>query len=149
MKKILAIALSVLAFAAVASAQPRAIGIRAGYDAELSYQHSLGQNFLEFDLGAAGYKDIVVSGIYDFCFGLADGFNFFVGPGAQVGMYKYAKADEAEGTHIGVGLGGNLGIEYQFSGIPFNISLDWRPMWDFLGAGGHWSSANIGFRYRF
>ena len=149
MKKILAIALSVLAFAAVASAQPRALGIRAGYDAELSYQHSLGQNFLEFDLGAAGYKDIVVSGIYDFCFGLADGFNFFVGPGAQVGMYHYAKPEQEVASNLGVGLGGNIGFEYEFSGIPFNISLDWRPMWDFLGAGGHWSSANLGFRYRF
>lgn len=148
MKKILAIAFSVLAFAAVASAQPRAIGIRAGYGAELSYQQSAGQNFLEFDLGLAA-QDIVVSGIYDFCFGIDSGFNFFIGPGAQVGMYHYAKPEQEVAMNLGVGIGGNLGLEYEFSGIPFNISLDWRPMWDFLGAGGRWSSANLGFRYRF
>lgn len=148
MKKIFAIALSVLAFAAVASAQPRAIGIRAGWDAELSYQHSLGNNFAEFDLGLAGFNNIVVTGVYDFVFASADNFNFYAGPGAQVGMYKYAK-DGVDGTHLGVGLGGQVGAEYQFGGIPFIISVDWRPMWDFLGAGGSWSSCNLGFRYRF
>ena len=41
MKKTLIIIASLLAFAVVASAQPRAIGVRAGYGAELSYQHNL------------------------------------------------------------------------------------------------------------
>lgn len=147
MKKIFAIALSVLAFAAVASAQPRAIGARLGGDAELSYQHSLGQNFVEGDLGmdvAGPYAGFHVTGIYDFAFPIADGFNWYVGPGAQVSMWT---AEDHSG--LGVGIGGQLGIEYQFNGIPFNISLDWRPMWDFLGAGATWSSAAIGFRYRF
>ena len=147
MKKILAIALSVLAFAAVASAQSRAIGLRAGGDAEISYQHSLGVNFLEADLGmdvAGPYGGFHLTGIYDFNFGLAEGVNFYVGPGAQVSFWT---AEDYSG--LGIGLGGQLGFEYQFYGIPFNISLDWRPMWDFLGAGANWSSAAIGFRYRF
>ena len=33
---------AVLGLAVVAAAQPRAIGVRAGYGAELSYQHTLG-----------------------------------------------------------------------------------------------------------
>ena len=69
MKKTLIIIASLLAFAVVASAQPRAIGVRAGYGAELSYQHNLGsENFLEVDLGwsfsSAGYFNVAAA--YDF-----------------------------------------------------------------------------------
>lgn len=147
MKKILVIALSVLAFASVASAQPRALGIRVGGDAELSYQHSLGGNFLEADLGmdvAGPHAGFHLTGIYDFVFASVDNFNFYAGPGAQVSFWT----DEDQ-SGLGIGLGGQIGAEYQFGGIPFAISLDWRPMWDFLGAGANLYSAALGFRYRF
>ena len=69
MKKALLIVAAILGLAVVASAQPRALGIRAGYGAELSYQHTLGgQNFIEADLGWAlgnpGGLDLGLS--YDF-----------------------------------------------------------------------------------
>lgn len=146
MKKIIAIAVALVAFAAVVSAQPRAIGFRATYGAELSYQHDLGENFLEFDLGAAlgNTAGFTLSGIYDFLFPIADAFNFYVGPGAQFSAYTFEGAEQK----LGLGIGGNLGIEYQFAGIPFNISLDYRPMWNFIGYS-NWSSFALGFRYRF
>lgn len=151
MKKILAIALSVLAFAAVASAQPRAIGIRAGGDAELSYQHSIGSTFVEADLGMAlgNYAGIQLTAIYDFVFASFDNFNCYVGPGAQVNMWTGKTEEGDTAGKFGVGVGGQLGIEYQFGTIPFGISLDWRPMWNFIGKYGAWSSAALGFRYRF
>ena len=54
MKKLLAIAVALTAFVAVAAAQPRALGVRfgspsfnPGFGAELSYQHGLGTtNFI-------------------------------------------------------------------------------------------------------
>ena len=51
MKKIILAAALVLGFAVAASAQPRAIGVRIGNGGEVSYQHSLGSNFLEVDGG--------------------------------------------------------------------------------------------------
>jgi hypothetical protein len=63
MKKILVIALSLLALGAVASAQPRALGIRGGYGAELSYQHGLGSNFLEADLGFLVNNGFYLTGV--------------------------------------------------------------------------------------
>ena len=48
MKKILIVVAALLGFAVVASAQPRALGVRAGYGGELSYQHYMGgENFAE------------------------------------------------------------------------------------------------------
>ena len=145
MKKIIIIVLSALLFAGVASAQPRAIGARLGGDAEISYQHNLGTNFLEADLGmalgnAGGFR---LTGIYDFNFEIANSFNFYVGPGAQIGMYAGENS-----AAFGVAIGGQLGLEYQIAAIPLNISLDWRPMWHFIGAPS-WSSAALGIRYRF
>ena len=146
MKKFFVIALSMLAFAAVASAQPRAIGIRAGGDAEVSYQHSFGNNFLEADLGMAFFNaGIQLTGVYDFVVASVDNFNFYVGPGAQFNSWK----DPENILKLGVGVGAQLGAEYRFGSIPFNISLDWRPMWNFIGSYGSWSSVAIGFRYRF
>ena len=65
MKKIIAIAVAILCFAAVASAQPKALGIRATYGAELSYQHNSGPGFWEFDLGLFD-KLLDVVCVYDF-----------------------------------------------------------------------------------
>ena len=42
MKKFFAVMVAALAFAAVASAQPKAVGVRVGNGAEVSYQHYLG-----------------------------------------------------------------------------------------------------------
>ena len=148
MKKVLAILVAVLAFAAVASAQPRALGIRGGWNShfggELSYQHSLGANFAEFDLGLYGHN-FSVAGIYDFVFGSAGVVNFYGGPGVLVQF-----CNTEDGIAFGGGVVGQLGFEIE-TGIPLNISLDWRPTCWLLG--GHpyfgWQGFALGLRYRF
>ena len=68
MKKFIVVVLSVLAFAAVASAQPRALGIRAGYGGEISYQHGGGAGFLEADLGFWAYVGRIAWKIFPILF---------------------------------------------------------------------------------
>lgn len=130
MKKILSIVLALCAFAAVASAQPRALGVRLGgagvsgfgYGAEISYQQGTGAaSFLEADLG---WSSVGINGsaIWDVVFASVDNFNFYVGPGVNAGLYG-----NNEGAAFSLGVLGQLGAEYQFGTIPFNISLDWRP----------------------
>lgn len=145
MKKFILTAISVLVVAFGASAQPRALGLRVGGDAEASYQHSFGDNFLEADLGLAfAHPGLQVTGIFDFVFASVDNFNFYAGPGAQINVWSKSASERS----AGIGVGGQIGAEYRF-GIPFNISLDWRPMWNFIGQYASWSSVAIGFRYRF
>lgn len=140
MKKILAIAISLLAFAAVASAQPRTLGIRAGYGAELSYQHTLGgENFLEVNAGWSA-NDIAFTGIYDFVIANEGNFNFYVGPGARVGIV---------GENLLLGVAGQLGVEYNFD-IPLTLSLDWIPVFRLVPETKFgWQSIALGIRYRF
>ena len=65
MKKILLIA--VLAVVSVmAYAQPRAIGGRLGYGAEVSYQHALGEsNMIQLEVGVPFFSGIEAACTYD------------------------------------------------------------------------------------
>ena len=145
MKKTLILLAAILGFAVVASAQPRAIGVRAGYGGELSYQHGLGGNFAEFDLGwfSNGF-DVV--GIYDFILGGSGDVNVYLGPGAQLGFYNHVDGT----TGLNVGIAGQLGVEWNIPSIPLQLSVDWRPVFFFLNNRGFgYDSVGLGIRYRF
>ena len=152
MKKIIMIAALVLGFAVAASAQPRALGVRIGNGGEISYQHSLGSNFLEVDgglgltFGDNGALTVGATGIYNFMIAeFGNGFGFYAGPGAGVGLRL---GDEG---FFNLSAAGMVGIEYNFS-IPLQISLDFR---QHVGIGfngnGLWApySVGLGIRYRF
>lgn len=130
--------------AVTASAQSKALGVRLGYGAELSYQHYMSGNsdFLEADLGWFS-NGFFVSGVYDFNLASEGNFNFYAGPGVQLG----ATTGE-EGT-FNIGICGQLGMEYNFN-LPIQLSLDWKPGFNFLGGGYFaWQSIALGVRYRF
>lgn len=148
MKKFVLVALSVLAVSFAASAQPRALGLRAGYGAELSYQHDLGGNFLEADLGFMS-NTISLTGIYDFIFANAGICNFYVGPGAHIGMWNSKDSNGNSSLSLSAAVVGQLGVEFQLP-IPMNISLDWRPAFYLTnGRGFGWDGFALGLRYRF
>lgn len=142
MKKFLLVMAAVLGMAVVAAAQPRAIGVRAGYGAELSYQHTLGaQNFGELDLGwSAGY--ITGAFAYDFSITPSSPVNFYAGPQVTAALFNNP-------SKFYLGAGAQLGIEYKFS-FPLQLSLDWRPtFWLVPATSFHWSSIALGIRYYF
>lgn len=151
MKKIIIAAALVLGFAAAASAQPRALGVRIGNGGEISYQHSMGSNFLEVDGGLGlglvdGTFNVGATGIYNFMISeFGNGFGFYAGPGAGVGL---ALGDV---NNLALSAAGMVGIEYNFN-FPLQISLDFR---QHIGIGfsgnGIWapSSIGLGLRYQF
>lgn len=108
MKKIIVIAAFMLGFAFAAVAQPRAIGGRLGNGAEVSYQHTLGQNFLEIDGGAgldiynAGHFNLGATGIYNIMIAQPQWtdqgeWGFYAGPGAGLGL---GIGNDGDGTSI-------------------------------------------------
>jgi hypothetical protein len=144
----------VLGFAVAASAQPRAIGVRIGNGGEISYQHSMGSNFLEVDgglgLGFDGVFNVGATGIYNFMISkpqwTSQGtWGFYAGPGASVGL------GVGEANYLNLGVAGMVGIEYTFD-FPLQLSLDFRQHIGF-GLSGHGvyapSSVGLGVRYRF
>lgn len=140
MKKIIILAAAILGFAVAASAQPKALGLRLGYGADLSYQHTLGgANFIEADLGLESFKSLNFAATYNFMIAqFGDGFGFYAGPGIGVGFAEKLR----------VGIAGQVGLEYNFN-APVQLSLDVRPYFDFVGAGLVGWYPHLGIRYRF
>lgn len=147
MKKTLILIAAILGFAVVASAQPRAIGVRAGYGGEFSYQHGFGNSFAELDLGWWGNNHINIVGIYDFIIGGNGQVNVYLGPGAQLSIWNDVPKHASQ---LNVGLAGQFGVEWNIPTIPLQLSLDWRPVFFFLNDGGFgYDSVGLGIRYRF
>ncbi len=150
MKKILIVAALVLGFSVAASAQPKAVGARLTYGLEASYQHYVGgSNFVEANLGFADFLNLNLNVAASYNFSIAqfgDGFNFYAGPSAGVGLGLHSK-------YFGVGVGGNVGLEYQFN-FPLQLSIDIRPqvgLWFHEGgvSPDYWGWPTLGVRYAF
>lgn len=151
----------------IAQVNPNAIGVRGGggfggdYGGEITYQKGFGEkNRLELDFGWRSrhyngkgnswyYNHLAVTGIYHWVFNLSGGLNWYIGPGAQVGFY-----DDYYDNNSGISLavGGQIGLEYDFNehGVPLLLSLDARPMFDFVGYyAGFGGGAAFALRYTF
>jgi len=160
MKKILAVLLSLALFASLASAQPRAIGFRAGGTGDLSYQHSTDtKEFLQADLGInyLKYPGGLLNVTYNFILADVKQFYFFVGPGAHTGFYNFKVYDAPTSetperytinTKFVLGITAQLGVEFDFKKIPLNLSVEYRPTWSILGNVFDPSSICLGVRYR-
>ncbi|MCR5822245.1 MAG: hypothetical protein K6F85_04945 [Bacteroidales bacterium] len=153
MKKVIIAIVAIFALG-TANAQIQDLGIRgafgSGAGAELSAMWGLGGNRLETDLGWSGgnhWSYINLSGVYQWTWELGGDFGWFAGVGANVGIYS----SDVEGYDSGLGLGvlGQIGLEFNPSAIPFQFTLDFRPQWDFVGHSGFGYAGALGIRYRF
>ncbi len=77
-------------------------------------------------------------------------FQFYYGFGGHMGAtpgYYYRKREFA-GPYFQVGADGILGLEHTFSEIPLNLSVDWKPEFNFINYTGLYLG-NIGLSARF
>ncbi|MBQ8061567.1 MAG: hypothetical protein IJ205_06490 [Bacteroidales bacterium] len=133
MKKFFIILLAAFGTAAVASAQPKAIGGRIGnYGLDISYENYVGSgsDFLEFELGlddAFSTSAFHFDGVYNLMIAHPDWtssgqWGFYAGPGASVAVWENGKAENV----VYAGLLGNVGLEYIFD-FPLQLSMSLRP----------------------
>ena len=132
MKKIILVAALVLGFAAAAVAQPRAIGIRGGFGAGLSYQHTVGANFIDADLGFGNGLNLAAT--YNWMLAQPQWtsrgeWGVYAGPGAALGL------GFGDASFFKVGVAGEVGLEYTFW-FPLQLSVDIRPQLGLVTAGG-------------
>lgn len=156
MKKIILMAAMVLGFAVAAAAQPRAIGGRLGNGVEVSYQHTLGSNFIEADLGLIGFgANINLNAVYNWMIAQPQWtdrgeWGFYAGAGAGLGGGSVSKVG-----YFNIGAVGQVGLEYTFW-FPLQLSIDIRPQLGVVavkgaGAGLYFDSwcPALSVRYRF
>lgn len=133
-----------------------AIGLRGGWGGtELSYQKGLGSNRLELDLGWWGnnhdhWNYIYLCGVYQWTGTITGPLGWYAGVGANLGLFT---GDAIHNDNLGLALGVQGGLELGLDdliGIPFQLTLDVRPMWNFIGhnSGFGWGAA-LGLRYKF
>jgi len=150
MKKLILILFVAVSFSAVAQVNPHAIGLRMGggsvFGGEASYQHGLGDaHRIELDAGIGTnlyHTRLYLVGIYHWNWNIVAGLNWYIGPGASVGLYTYDGYD----GYLNVGVGGQVGFEYDFNtlNVPLLASIDARPMWDLMNGYGDYTHLLFG-----
>lgn len=123
-KLIISIIFAVVAVSAYA--QPKAIGLRFGYDLQLSYEHNVGDkaNFFGLDLGLEALGlGANIAGTYNFMIAQPEWtskgeWGFYAGPLVRAGYYFLGYGYAAAGAQVG--------LEYTFH-FPLQLAVDVRP----------------------
>lgn len=127
MRRLFFILIAIFASVFVANSQPRALGLRAGMDCQLSYEHAVSlEDFVEADLG--------VEFIYGYAVGVnaAAAYNFMIAQPqwTQKGQWGFYAGPAVKAGYLWVGgylaVGAQVGLEYNFD-FPLQVSLDIRP----------------------
>lgn len=147
MKNLLLLLLVIATFSWQGTAQEisdHAIGIRISADndgvgPEINYQHRMSDsNRIEVGLGWHGdrYRNTTkLTGIYQWVWEIENGFNWYAGPGAGLGIasYKYRRnyyPHKDNKSDLFGFVTGAVGIEYNFD-FPLLVSFDFRPQFNF------------------
>lgn len=154
MKKFILIAALVLGVAFAAAAQPKAIGLRWGWNTEISYQHNLGgANFVEANIGTFGFDSFDISSTYNFMIAQPawtsrGDWGIYAGPGLALGFNSW---------YTNFAIQGQVGLEYTFW-FPLQLAVDIKPqfgLWAGNRQAGFFTEGMYGFapsfsvRYRF
>ena len=167
MKKLSLVAIILLVACTVAMAQPRAIGVRLGWNIGASYQHQIGEkNMIQADIDFIAYGLWGTQGTVTFNWIIplvsvdAGKLNLYPGVGVGGGYHWW--------RYGFVGVAGMVGIEWTFT-FPLQLSFEYRPLIGlklygqprhedgpnrtniaFLYKNGLWESAiAVGVRYKF
>ena len=155
MKKIIVFVLALI-ISTVAQAETNAVsqktnaqgnlelGLRLSVSPGITGVYKLGgpqsiEGILHFNNNAA-----IITGLYRYNFGLISpdvpGLSWYAGAGAHTKIH----------SGVTVGVDGLIGLQYDFDEVPLNISLDWKPAFDFLGPGaGDFHATDVGISVRF
>ena len=151
MKKLSFVALLSIVCVALATAQPKSIGLRLGGNQEISFQQYLsdGERFIQVDLGSYYFQGLLGTVTYNWYspsnnnpafgiyYGFGAGFGFSWGDNdwypkfwdKQDPNYESRMWNRSVNRRYWMaGVTGQFGVEYQFDDIPLAIGIDYRPM---------------------
>jgi hypothetical protein len=159
MKKLVIVILGIfLLVPAVSSGQNKAIGLRFGggssIGAEISYQTPFAGERLELDLGWGGNSNWNywnLTGLYQWVMPIESGFYWYLGLGPSLGSWNWVGSDyHSRSGGMSLALALNAGVEYNFSEVPFQLSIDTRPELGIVNRyDDNWFGLALAARYRF
>jgi len=154
-KIILIVFLSSLSVALFSQAYDQVIGIRGGFPNSISYKKTLKQGAVAEGIASFYQRGFLLTGLYNIQNPTTiegEAFDWYYGGGAHVGFFNNRNVNflgEVSGTNsVVVGVDGIIGLEYTFTDIPLNLSLDYKPAFNFIGYTGFWfDHISLGVRY--
>ena len=79
----------------------------------------------------------------------SQGLTYFYGAGGYLGFVKTLNTNtQKTNTDANIGAQGVIGLDYKFTGVPLNLSLDWKPELNIV-SDINFEPAAIGFTARF
>ena len=108
------------------------LGLRASVSPGISVKHFFTTNMAGEGILTVRWGGFNATGLAEWHLSVFDteGFYFFYGGGAHVGVWDSGKdyyGSTTGGTTLFLGVDGIVGLEYAFLDIPLSISLDWKP----------------------
>lgn len=153
LKKLLFAAILMAAFATTLSAQHynSSLGLRLGYDSGVTLKHFFAPASAGEFILATSPNYFLLTGLYEYQQPIPDapGLDWYVGLGGHIGSIHKNKDLYNSSFLLGMDLIG--GVEYVFPSAPFNISLDWKPSFNFTNSyNDYWYSGfALSLRYMF
>ncbi|MDR0422105.1 MAG: hypothetical protein LBH72_03725 [Proteiniphilum sp.] len=135
-KKLFLALFLVTAFSGALHAQhyDTSLGMRLGYDNGLTLKHILSPTNAGELIFAVSPRYFQLTGMYEYLQPIPEtpGLDWYAGLGAHIGGIHRDRNQYSSSFLLGVDLIG--GIEYTFPQAPFNISLDWKPSFNFTNS---------------
>lgn len=131
------------------------IGVRSGLSNGLTIKHFVKNNAAIEGILAFRWRGFNVTGLYEIHKNAFDvsRLNWYYGVGGHIGFWN-GYHDHPwfydDGDYTVIGIDGILGIEYNFTELPINVSLDWKPALNIVGYTGFWGDEGaLSVRYIF
>lgn len=137
MKKLIIVLTFIFAivFASYSQDYKTGFGIRGGLSNGLTVKHFISSESALEGLLTARWNGFLVTGLYERhaqAFGIT-GLYWYYGFGAHIGTWNHNYRKDRYDNYSVIGVDGIIGIEYNITEIPFNISLDYKPGLNLIG----------------
>jgi hypothetical protein len=158
MKKLVITTIMIFCFLWAGNAQnyKTGIGLRGGFESGLTIKHFTSQRSAYEFLLSSRWRGFNITGLYEMHYQAfsTERLKWFIGFGGHIGFWNGDYTHDYWGTqgrsYTVVGLDGILGLEYSFTEVPFSLSLDWKPAFNFIGYSGIWADGGaLSIRYIF
>ena len=124
-------------------------GLRLGTDPGITVKYFLRPAGAVEGILHTGYRGLLITGLYEWHKGIgtsdAPGLKLYGGVGGHYGIFRsyhyYYKGPHSDVVYVynrpSLGVDGIIGLEYDFTGVPLNLSLDMKPAVDFYSGYGY------------
>lgn len=131
----------------------KAIGVKM-YPSAISYKVFVKTNAAFEYLGYVSLDGFRATALYEKYMPIEGNENltWYVGYGGHLGLWseEWKKNNPNHNAGIALGVDGILGLDYKVKNAPLNLSVDWQPSFNFVGASYFESGwAGLGVRYTF